>query len=140
MRTRPLVLGLVAVGVALAIVLASQRVFRREEAARSAAAAGRALYVRHCAVCHGPAGKGDGPGATVVAQRIRDFSNPDAMRGLDDPFLFAIIQKGGSQFGRSNAMPAWGMQLSDDQIRSLVQYIRSLAPLPPGASGRKETP
>ncbi|MBI3121400.1 MAG: c-type cytochrome, partial [candidate division NC10 bacterium] len=39
---------------------------------------GRALYDAHCAVCHGPAGKGDGPGARVVRQPMRDFSDPAA--------------------------------------------------------------
>jgi len=49
------------------------------------------------------------------------------MRQVNDRFLFDIIKKGGSQFGRSNAMPAWGMKLSDEEIHGLVAYIRSLA-------------
>lgn len=94
-----------------------------------------ALYARHCAVCHGPTGKGDGPGAGVVRQTLRDFSDPVAMREVDDRYYFTIIQKGGSQLGRSNAMPAWGMKLSDDEIRSLVGHIRGLArPAAPAAS------
>ena len=102
---------------------------------------GRALYDAHCAVCHGPAGKGDGPGARVVRQPMRDFSDPAAMRAVDDRFLFEIIKKGSSQFGRSNAMPAWGMKLSDEEIRAVVAYIRSLASRnPPASSGRKDTP
>lgn len=86
-----------------------------------------ALYRQHCAVCHGESGKGDGPGARVIAERLRDFTDPQAMRQVSDRYLFEIIQKGGSQFGRSNAMPAWGMKLRDTEIRSLVAYIRSLA-------------
>ena len=63
------------------------------------------------------------------------------MRVVDDRFLFEIIKKGGSQFGRSNAMPSWGMQLSDDEIRSVVTYIRSLASgARSGPDERKETP
>lgn len=102
---------------------------------------GRALYDAHCAVCHGPAGKGDGPGARVVRQPMRDFSDPAAMRAVDDRFLFEITKKGSSQFGRSNAMPAWSMKLSDEEIRAVVAYIRSLASRNPAASsGRKDTP
>jgi mono/diheme cytochrome c family protein len=85
------------------------------------------LYARYCAVCHGPTGKGDGPGTRVTRQPMRDFSDPAALREVDDRYYFAIIQKGGSQLGRSNAMPAWGMKLSDDEIRALVRYIRGLA-------------
>jgi mono/diheme cytochrome c family protein len=87
----------------------------------------RALFQEHCAVCHGAQGKGDGPGARVVAQKIRDFTDAQAMRSVSDRFLFEIIQKGGSQFGRSNAMPAWSMKLSDAEIRELVELIRSFA-------------
>jgi mono/diheme cytochrome c family protein len=102
---------------------------------------GRALYGAHCAVCHGPTGKGDGPGASVVRQRMRDFTDAAAMREVSDRFLFDMIKKGSSQFGRSNAMPAWGMKLSDAEIRAVVAYIRSLASRnPPGPSGRKDTP
>lgn len=102
---------------------------------------GRAIFEAHCAVCHGPMGKGDGPGAGVVRQKILDFTDAAAMRAVNDRFLFDIIKKGSSQFGRSNAMPAWGMKLTDEEIRAVVAHIRSLAsPNPPGSSGRKDTP
>ncbi len=102
---------------------------------------GRSLYDAHCAVCHGPSGKGDGPGASVIRQPMRDFSNAAVMREVTDRFLFDMIKKGSSQFGRSNAMPAWGMKLSDEEIRAAVAYIRSLAPRDPSARpGRKDTP
>ena len=93
---------------------------------------GRALYATHCAACHGAGGKGDGPGAAVVRTPMPDFTTQAAMKRVEDTFLAAIIKKGGSQFGRSNAMPAWGMKLSDAEIRALVHYIRSLAG--PGSS------
>jgi high-affinity iron transporter len=88
---------------------------------------GHALYEAHCAVCHGATGKGDGPGAKVVRQPITDFTDAAAMANRDDHFLAEIIKKGGSQFGRSNAMPAWGMKLSDEEIRALVAFIRTRA-------------
>jgi mono/diheme cytochrome c family protein len=72
---------------------------------------------------------------------MRDFSDPDAMRAVNDRFLVEITKKGGSQFGRSNAMPAWSMKLSDEEIRAIVAYIRSLAPKSPRVpAGRKEKP
>jgi mono/diheme cytochrome c family protein len=102
---------------------------------------GRAIYGAHCAVCHGPTGKGDGQGARVVRQPMRDFSDAPAMREVNDGFLFEITKKGSSQFGRSNAMPAWGMKLSDEEIRAVVGHIRSLAtPNPSAAPGRKDQP
>ncbi|HSB79238.1 MAG TPA: c-type cytochrome [Candidatus Methylomirabilis sp.] len=88
---------------------------------------GRALFAAHCAECHGDTGKGDGPGAKIVRTPMTDFTNAAAMANRDDHFLAEIIKKGGSQFGRSNAMPAWGMKLSDEEIRALVVFIRSQA-------------
>lgn len=104
------------------------------------ASQGRVLYDAHCAVCHGPTGKGDGPGARVIRQPMRDFSDASAMREVNDRFLFEITKKGSSQFGRSNAMPAWGMKLSDEEIRAVVAYIRSLASRkPPASPGGKDS-
>ncbi len=97
----------------------------------------RALYQMHCAVCHGGSGKGDGPGAAIARQRMPDFTNAAAMQQVSDTFLAEIIEKGGSQFGRSNAMPAWSMKLSGAEIEALVRYIRSLAnPVTSGPSAR----
>lgn len=131
------------IGVTAGLAFLGREVFRREEPAALPATGSpaRALYDAHCAVCHGATGKGDGPGATVLRQVMPDFTNAAAMGAATDRFLFEIIKKGSSQFGRSNAMPSWGMRLSDDQIQSLVVYIRSLAPgTSAGSNARKETP
>jgi mono/diheme cytochrome c family protein len=133
----------IVVGLAVTTALLWRSLFRPEDAAPPAPGTsdGRSLYQAHCATCHGPTGKGDGLGARIVRQPIKDFSDPVAMRALDDRFLFEIIKKGGSQFGRSNAMPSWGMQLTDDQIRAIVAHIRSLASeAPTAAAGRRGTP
>jgi mono/diheme cytochrome c family protein len=101
----------------------------------------RELYATNCAECHGPTGKGDGPRAEVIRSLMPDLSDAAAMGKVDDPFLFEMIKKGSSQFGRSNAMPAWGMQLTDDEIRALVAYLRTLAsPAQPARPTGKGTP
>jgi mono/diheme cytochrome c family protein len=106
-----------------------------------APAPARELYARHCAVCHGPTGKGDGAGAEVIRSLMPDLSSAAAMAKATDAYLFDMIKKGSSQFGRSNAMPAWGMQLTDDEIRALVVYLRTLPPpAPPGPPAGKVTP
>src|SRR3974377_2272397 len=69
---------------------------------------GQRIFEAHCPVCHGPSGRGDGPGAEVIRQKMTDFTDPVAMRRVNDRFLFEIINKGGSQFGRSNAMQPCG--------------------------------
>ena len=134
---------LLLIGLGVTAVLLEYGLLRRGEETPAATAGprGRALYDAHCAVCHGSTGKGDGPGARVVRQPMRDFTDPAAMQAVGDRFLFEITKKGSSQFGRSNAMPSWGMQLSDEEIRALVVYIRSLAPrTSAGPQERKDTP
>jgi mono/diheme cytochrome c family protein len=133
---------IVLAGMALAVLL-GRADFRRDEAPRpvTQAQSARLIYETHCAICHGPTGKGNGPGAKVTRQTIRDFSSPAAMREVDDRFLFEIIKKGSSQFGRSNAMPSWGMKLTDEEIRAVVAFLRSLASGTSDRSGeKKETP
>ena len=36
---------------------------------------GKTVYDDHCAECHGPAGRGDGPAAAFLAPRPRDFTS-----------------------------------------------------------------
>ena len=134
-----LLLAGLAVGVG---VLGVERLRHHEPPVSPSQAGGRGrfLYETHCAICHGLAGKGDGAGAKVIRQSMRDFSNPVAMHDVEDRFLFEIIKKGSSQFGRSNAMPSWGMKLSDEEIRAVVAHLRSLASAADGPGQRKETP
>lgn len=77
-----------------------------------------ALYKAKCSVCHGPDGKGD----TAMGKKLaaHDFSGPDVQK-LSDADLAAIIAKG------KNKMPAYEKTLTEDQIKGLVTYIRSLA-------------
>ena len=47
-----------------------------EEAARN--------YQTFCALCHGPSGRGDGPGATTLPIKPRNFTDCDRMRQVSD--------------------------------------------------------
>jgi hypothetical protein len=66
---------------------------------------GRDLYVRHCASCHGAAGRGDGPAAAALAPRPTDLTRtredlPGLMRVIDG--RRTIRAHGASD------MPVWG--------------------------------
>jgi len=84
------------------------------------------LFTELCSVCHGMAGKGDGPSAQGLEPKPADFTNCKAMTKDSDDVLFKIIKGGGQSAGRSTVMPAWGDSLSDQQIRELVKFIRGL--------------
>jgi cytochrome c5 len=78
-----------------------------------------ALYKAKCAACHGP----DGTGATAAGTKLgaKDFHSP-AVTAMSDGDLADITKNG------KEKMPAYGKSLTDDQIKSLVKYVRTLKP------------
>ena len=76
-----------------------------------------ALYKSKCQVCHGPDGKGDTPAGKKVG--AKDFHSPEVAKQSDNE-LFEITKKG------KEKMPPYAGKLTDDQIKALIKYIRSL--------------
>ena len=85
--------------------------------------AAKGIYDDKCAGCHGPAGKGDGPAGKALTPNPPDFSA--SLKGKDDAYLAKIIKDGGEAVKKSASMPA-SSDLTDDQVKSLVAYIKSL--------------
>jgi len=92
--------------------------------------AGKATYDKVCGMCHGPAGKGDGPAAAALPTKPRNHTDGNYMNPLKDDYLFKIIKEGGAAVGKAQFMPAWGTQLTDPDIWNVIAYIRTLA-VPP---------
>jgi mono/diheme cytochrome c family protein len=94
----------------------------------------KGLYTANCASCHGETGKGDGPVAPAIPPPPpRDFAVGDFVYDADgdgtvgtDADLKALIAKGAGAFGGNMMMAAWAGLLSDEDIDSLVAYIRTL--------------
>jgi mono/diheme cytochrome c family protein len=76
-----------------------------------------ALYKSKCAACHGADGKGDTPAGKKLG--TKDFHSPDVAK-MSDTDLFEITKKG------KDKMPGYDKKLTDDQIKELVKYVRSL--------------
>jgi mono/diheme cytochrome c family protein len=79
---------------------------------------GKKSYSGNCAVCHGPAGKGDGPGAAALNPKPRNLADK-AIQNQTDGELFWKVTRG------RGAMPPW-QHLPERERWSLVHYIRSL--------------
>jgi cytochrome c553 len=82
-------------------------------------------YKIFCARCHGDGGHGDGPDGSTLSTKPQDFTDCAAMGKLTDDVIFNAIKGGGSSVGMPADMPSWGEGLNDDQIKALVQYVRS---------------
>jgi mono/diheme cytochrome c family protein len=94
------------------------------------AAAGKADYQIFCASCHGPTGDGDGPVAQALDPKPARHSDGNFMNPLKDDYLFQVIKFGGASVGKSPMMAPVGGSLSDQQIRNVIAFIRSLADPP----------
>ena len=89
---------------------------------------GKDLYQLSCAVCHGEAGRGDGPGASLNRPRPRDFgtgqfrlvSTLNHMPTRED--VFRVITDGIPGTG----MPSWG-HLPEAQRWALADTVLELA-------------
>ncbi|HXU89093.1 MAG TPA: cytochrome c [Methylomirabilota bacterium] len=80
------------------------------------------LYVSFCVGCHGVDGRGSWRAALFLI-RPGDLTTAAAQ---PERYLFDLIKHGGASIGRPG-MPAFGAQLSDDDIRELVAYVRGLS-------------
>ena len=97
---------------------------------------GKKTYTLYCSGCHGTSGKGDGPLGTALPVKPANHADGAVMNRLSDDWLLEIISKGGGSVEKSPAMPSWGGQFQEKQIRDLISYIRSLA-VPPYRPPRK---
>ena len=84
-------------------------------------AASKELYAKNCMVCHKDTGKG---GKVTVEGKTLDPVDltSDKMKNRSDEKLAKQISEGVPDEG----MPAFKTKLSDDEIKSLVKYMRVL--------------
>jgi mono/diheme cytochrome c family protein len=117
---------LVIVGPPLVLVIGSvlALLFLPHPVPRDAPAAQR-LYLTHCAECHGANGRGSWR-ATLLLLRPGSLADPRALAPLSDEYLFGLVKDGGAPIGKPG-MPAFGYHLSDEQVREVVRYVRSLS-------------
>src|ERR1051325_1898485 len=90
-------------------------------ASSDAVAAGQALYLKNCASCHGRTGQG-GPGNDLIP--AAPALNGDKWdHGSTDQAIFDNIKNG---IAPDFNMVPFKDKLKDDEIRSVVAFIRSL--------------
>jgi mono/diheme cytochrome c family protein len=93
--------------------------------AAGAAQEARALFDSTCAICHGPAGLGDGPASANLNPRPRDYSDKAWQASVTDADLHAIILQGGAAVGKSATMPGQPqLKGKPEVVDALVAIIR----------------
>jgi putative copper resistance protein D len=127
-RRYALMLGsAVTAAVLLAVVLLVEPAYPTTYAASpvkftaQAIARGSASYDANCAQCHGLHGRGDGPAATTLTIKPIDLAEHAAHHRPGDIFWWIA-------HGIANTpMPAFSPRLDDEELWTLVQYLRALS-------------
>jgi copper transport protein len=79
---------------------------------------GKNLYTQSCQQCHGINGKGDGPSAASLPVKPYDLNLHVPYH--TDEYFFGVIK-----FGLGPIMPAWGANISDNDIWNLINFLHS---------------
>ena len=87
------------------------------------AADAKTNWANNCTQCHGPDGKANTKmGKTLSA---KDLTDPKVQAEFTDAKATQSIKEGVKQNGKTT-MKAFGGKLSDDEIKALVAYVRTL--------------
>lgn len=82
---------------------------------------GKPLYEKHCMVCHGPQGKGDGPTGTLIKPPAADFTS-EASKKKTEAELLGTMENGRA----GTAMGPWKGLLSPSDLRDVLAYVMAL--------------
>ena len=85
---------------------------------------GQIVFLNYCMLCHGPNADGQGRSARLYNPK------PANLRAsmMNDQYKEMIVRRGGKGMGRSEFMPPWNEELTDEQVGDVVNYLRSIAP------------
>jgi mono/diheme cytochrome c family protein len=89
---------------------------------------GARVFAQHCAVCHGPNGRGNGPAAPSMVPRPRDFSSGTfkyKSSAAGDPPLDEDLLQTVRDGLPASAMPYFAGLLSTAELNAVVQQVKS---------------
>jgi high-affinity iron transporter len=78
-------------------------------------------YAKHCVMCHGPEGKGDGPAAAAMDPSPTDLTDAEKMGALSDEALLEALSNG------KGSMPGYASMLKAEELKALAEYVRSMS-------------
>jgi mono/diheme cytochrome c family protein len=82
-----------------------------------------------CAMCHGQAGKGDGPNGMTLNPKPQDLTTKEWQKSVSDAQVRSVILKGGAALGKSPLMPANPDLESKPAVADeLVKIVRGYSP------------
>ena len=88
-------------------------------AAQGSQDSGAEVYKAKCATCHGQDGSGNTPVGKSL--KVADLRSVEVQKKTDAELAQSIVE------GKGN-MPSFKSSVTEDEIRALVMYVRTLAP------------
>jgi len=84
----------------------------------------KANWDKHCAKCHGA----DGKGQTTMGKKLKvlDYTNPEHQKKFTDEEAFKITKEGKKE-GDKTLMKAYKEDLTDQEIKELIEFVRKFA-------------
>ena len=82
---------------------------------------GAVFFASHCAACHGPTGRGDGPAAAGLPRPPADLTAPHANDHTAGDMFWWLSH------GIGTAMPGFGATLTEDDRWDLINFVRALS-------------
>lgn len=116
-----LAVGVVAQGL---FAVSAQATDTRAEAERELAkpiVRGGIVFKSYCKLCHGEIGDGKARASKLYGDANLNITQQSA------GYFEKIIRRGGKAVGRSEFMPPWGDELSDEQVSDVVAYLAVIA-------------
>ena len=94
------------------------------------ASRGAQVFATHCATCHGPEGRGDGPAGTALEPPAADLVGPRAehLRGIPRRTIIADGRPG-------TAMVGWKDILSPEDLEAVYGFVHEMKHGPGGGRG-----
>jgi len=83
---------------------------------------GGLVFANYCVTCHGMNADGTGRAARLYNPRPANLRTSDK----NDAYILMMIRLGGQAMGRSEFMPPWGEELTDEQIEDVTLYLQSI--------------
>lgn len=91
---------------------------------------GDIVFKNYCVLCHGAKADGAGRAAKLYTPRPANL----VMSDKNDQYKEMIIRQGGAALGRSQFMPPWSAELTNEQIADVVAFLRSISQNKAGAN------
>lgn len=100
----------------------SEAEFPAKNTPEAAVYRGEIVFQHYCILCHGIKADGAGRAAKLYNPKPANL----VMSDKNDAYKELIIRQGGKALGRSEFMPPWGNELTDEQISDVIAFLRSI--------------